>query len=530
MRPVFAPCAVVVLVGLAFAVPTRAQDRPRVGTVTVRTLDVFTSAEAALAWPYRVADAVHVKTRESTVRRFLLFHEGDVYDPERLAETERNLRALRFIRTASVAAGPVHDGVVDVTVTTQDTWTTEPSIGLGRRGGITTFGASLVERNLLGTGRDLELRYEEGAVRTERSLSFTDPNLFGPYRSGWLLHSENSDGRTDRGGIRRPFSSVSTGRAGAISWDVSRRRERIYGGGAVLSEYLRLHRSYRGQIGFALRRTSTSARRLSAGFLWQEDLFRPLPDPGGGLLPEDRRHHYLFLQGEAVANDVVKLDYVDHDSRYQDFNLAPGLSVLLGFSPALADAPRATGLVSCEASVGTRLGPGTLLLGHLTFRSRIADLRANALFRGEARFIHRFGTAVPETLVGRVILSRGWDLDRDMQLFADGETGLRGYRLWAYEGDSSVIVNLEHRIFSGRELLQLVSPGVEIFVDAGSAAPGGSAWELEGLKGDVGLGISLALPRASVHDLLRIDAAWPLSPGPSGRRGLLVSFSSAQGF
>ncbi|HLZ09571.1 MAG TPA: hypothetical protein VKT80_13335, partial [Chloroflexota bacterium] len=148
---------------------------PRIGTIQIVTLDVFSPEEAANGWVYRAANAVHVETRKSTIRRFLLFHEGDPYDPAKLAETERNLRAQPFIKSATAVAGPAHDGVVDVVVTTQDTWTTEPGASFGSKGGATTYGFSFDEKNLLGTGRKLSFAYDKGTERTTRSFSYEDP-------------------------------------------------------------------------------------------------------------------------------------------------------------------------------------------------------------------------------------------------------------------------------------------------------------------------------------------------------------------
>src|SRR5260370_1618761 len=52
---------------------------------------------SARGWVYRAADALHIETRESVIRKFLLFQEGDPYDPTRLEESERNLRVLPFL-------------------------------------------------------------------------------------------------------------------------------------------------------------------------------------------------------------------------------------------------------------------------------------------------------------------------------------------------------------------------------------------------------------------------------------------------
>src|SRR3954453_13439547 len=75
-----------------------------IGKITIDSVDVYSHKEASKGWFYRAADALHIETRDPVIRKFLLFREGDVYRPERLAETERALRALHFLKSASVTA------------------------------------------------------------------------------------------------------------------------------------------------------------------------------------------------------------------------------------------------------------------------------------------------------------------------------------------------------------------------------------------------------------------------------------------
>ncbi len=501
-----------------------------VGRITVRTEDVFSPEEASWGWPFRAADALHVQTRPSVVRKFLLFRSGDPFDPGRLAESERNLRDQRFIKSASVRALPARGDTVDVEVVTQDTWSTEPALVLSRSGGTTTFGVSLLERNVLGTGRELELRYDEGVDRITRSFAFTDPNLLGPYWRGSVLHAENSDGREDQGGIRHPFSGLGARRSALLLYDLADRRERIYRSGEKASVYRRNHRAFQAEVGTALRTGPPRAVRLTPGLLYLHDRFSRIAARPGDVLPAGREHAYLTLRAESAANDLVKLRWVDRDARYQDFNLGTRVAGTLGISPAAFGLSRTTGLAVLEASTGLRLGAGTLLWNRLSASRRLGDRNANAILDDELRLVHRFGGRPPQTLVARLALDRGWDLDRDVQFFADGLTGLRGYTLRQYEGNKSVILNLEHRVFAGRELFQFLAPGAAVFFDAGAAAPEGAPLGLPGVHSDVGAGLRLALPRASVHDLFRLDVAWPLRPDRDGRRDLLISFSSSQAF
>ncbi len=522
-----------VLCAALLIIPVRASgaDAPlRIGSIRVETLDVYTPEEASAGWPYRILNALHARTRESTLRKFLLFREGDLYDPAKLVETERNLRQLRFIKSASVTALPPRDGTVDVDVRTQDTWTTEPTAAIGRSGGVTSYGASLIERNLVGTGRELDFTYSEGVDRITRYVAFEDPNLLGPYWSGSVLHAVNSDGWQDQGGIRKSFSSVSMPRAGALLYDVSSARERLYRGGETASRYRHEKRGYLGEFGVALARTATTARRLSGGFRVQEDRFVSVPDWTEASRPPSRKYRTVYLRGEFVRTDLVKLDYVDRDARFDDFDLGNRISILAGLSPTLFGLDRTTGMLGAAASRGWRAGEGTLLLPQLTLESRVGAEADNTIAAGSLRFVHRFRAKLTQTLVSRLELRRGWDLDPDVQFFADGSNGVRGYRLREYEGDRTAVLNVEHRVFSGRELFRMVSPGAAIFFDTGIAASSDRDIRAAALKSDVGVGLRLAFPRAAVRTVFRLDIAFPLNRDRDGLREPLVSFSNSQAF
>src|SRR5262249_40604105 len=100
----------------------------------------------------------------------------------------------------------------------------------------------------------------------------------------------------------------------------------------------------------------------------------------------------------------------------------------------------------------------------------------------------------------------------------------------AFEGDRRFIWNVEQRIFSGKEILQLVAPGLAVFFDTGAAVPPGQPLRVQDLKSDVGVGLRFGIARAPANNIIRIDLAYALSSGPLGRRGFRVSFASGQAF
>ncbi len=503
----------------------------RIRQITIRSLDVFSPEEASHGWFYRAANAIHVETRESVIRKFLLFQEGDVYNRARLEETERNLRALPFLKSASVTAGPPQDGFVDIEVVTQDAWTTEPGISFGGKGGTTTYSFDLKEKDFLGTGRQLAVAYERGTERINRLFQYKDPYLFGPYWIGDFTYAANSDGSEERVRIARPFFSFIDPYSTGFLFSNLRQNDRVFRDGRQFARFRQSHRELQLRYGRAVEASDERARRLTLSLQAVNDQFSRLPGPGpGDVLPEDRRFRYVILRYDEVRNDFLKLNYINRDVRYEDFNLGRNVTAQIGISPAVFGAPRTTWLLRLEGDEGWRVGRGSFLQARLAYETRWDGKPKNEIVSASVLYVRRFETRVLQTFVSRFEFNQGWNLDRDVQFFADGANGLRGYRLHAFEGDKRAILNLEHRVFSGRELLQLISPGVAVFFDAGSTALPGRPLRLSDFKSDLGVGLRFSISRAASNNILRIDAAYAMNRDPLGRRGLLVSFSSGQVF
>lgn len=504
---------------ILLASPVRA-DPLRIGRITIHTGDVFSDAEVASGRLYALADRLHRETRPTVIREFLLFREGDVFDPARLQETERNLRALRFLRSASVRASEPHEGLVDVTVTTADTWSLEPGTSGGSSGGVNTFGFEITEKNIAGTGRSGSLSFHRGVDRSRMMLELTDPAFLRPYLKARAAWARTSDGYERRASVTQPFYSVRTARADEVSYKRWRRDDRIYRAGSVSSVIPHDHEQFLASYGIAPQTTEASATRVTAGVRLLEDrMYDPsLSDPR-------RRFRYLFFRVDRVNDHFITLTFVDSGIRPQDINLGRRMFAEGAVSPTILGARRTSGFINAGISQGAGFGR-SFVLGKAAFESRIDDGLRNAIFSGNVRYVRRFESDLPQTLVGRASVNQGWNLDPERQFFADAESGLRGYRLHAFEGTGNVVVNVEHRVSLGRELFHVASPGVAAFIDAG--APMDRLRPL-GWKCDIGAGLRIALTRSS-RNLLRLDLAYGLQHDPLGRRGVLISFSTGSGF
>ena len=518
------------VLSLALLVATAAFAQPalRVGSVTIRTFDIYSADEAARGWFYRVADRLHIETRRGVVENFLLFHTGEDYRPELLAQTERNLRALRFLKSASVIASPPHDGVVDVVVTTQDAWSIAPETQAGNKGGASTYGATLSDSNLIGLGKEVELEWDKGADRSRLGVNYSDPAFFAPYWNAKFGYAVNSDGYDHRFSVVRPFYSFTTPWAAEFSFTGYRQDDHLYQGGLEHERFRHHRREIVGSYGLALRANDGGATRLIGGVRVVDNSFATLSSQRLASPPEAREFRYLFLRLDNVENDFVKLNFVNKDIRFEDFNLGRQTSIEAAVSPRALGTDATTGFVRLAASDGRRLDNGGFVLPAVSVSSRFDGGPAHTVASSSVVLVRRTEARYPRALVGRVAVTSGWRVDRDVQFFADGLSGLRGYRTHSFAGSRAIVLNLEKRVYLGREILQLASPGVVAFIDAGNATYGGFS-ELMKLKTDVGVGVRVGLPRTP-KNLLRVDLSYALNADPLGRRGFMVSFSSGQAF
>ena len=187
---------------LLCAAPAAAQTAPApcaTGPISYIFIDnhsVFDTSDPDLSprfgWAYRTANALHVRTREHTILRELLFEPGECYDPFMISESERLLRSYRFLARVDVFGVPQPDGSWHVVVDTQDEWSTRPDVRFSTDDGFQFEGVRLEEVNLLGRGQTLGVHYFERDAAREYGLRYFSPQLFG---TRWDLTTELAKSR-----------------------------------------------------------------------------------------------------------------------------------------------------------------------------------------------------------------------------------------------------------------------------------------------------------------------------------------------
>lgn len=501
-----------------------------VGTVTIRTLDIFDPSKPEEDfWLFRAANALHPTTRERVVRRQLLFREGEPYDPRKIAESERLLRDAGYLYDAWIRLAAWDGKRVDVEVVTRDVWTLTIGAGFGRTGGENKTRIGIEDSNLFGTGKEITVRRTEDVDRTQVLYRYRDPNLGGSRWTSELAYADNSDGKERRARVSRPFYSLDTRWAAAGSWEDADREDTLWEAGEEVARFRHRARSAEVSGGFSRGVVRGRAVRFRSGLALQRDRFALVPDAlAPSALPEARTLVYPFVGVEVVPDAFVRARDLDNVVRTEDLRLGTGWTARLGYSAPAFGGDR--GRLVWRGAFRSAMTPGKdqllVLAGSTSGRLETGGAR-DVTIGGSVRWYRRnFERHAFYVLGDATAASR---LDADRQLLLGGDTGLRGYPLRFQSGDRRLLVTLEQRFYTDWHLLQLVHVGAAAFVDYGRAWFAGRHDLPRPWLPDVGVGLRVGSSRSAEGAMVHIDVSWALR-APDGVRRVQFSVETRESF
>jgi len=513
-----------------------------IGEVRVVTQDIFDPDKPGEdRWPFRLANQLHRATRPRIVERQLLFRPGDVFSPELVQESARLLRANDYLYDVDIQPVLRPDGKVDVEVTTRDVWTLEGGASFSRSGGVNNTSFWTEDTNLLGTGKELSVSRIGTVDRTSNLVRFRDPNLLGSRARLTASYADNSDGGRTRFELEHPFYSLGTRWAAGLRTFRDDRIEQLYTAGKIAAGFTHRHDFLEVYGGLSPGLVAGNAQRWKLGFTWSQDIFARSPKFPKKLVPPppDRKLAYPWIGFDSIQDRFVVERDLNRFQRAEDLNLGRQLHFVLGYSTPTFGGDGERWIVQTAASAGWKPTARQLVLAQLGGSTRWArgedggaeDLAAGGSLRWYAR---DFGDQLFYASLGADLAHR---LDTEDQLLLGGDSGLRGYPLRYQAGDRRVLLTLEQRFFSDRELFHLVHLGGAAFFDAGQA------WFVDSLSRrdrkldkkfpqdrqllkDVGLGLRLGSSRSARAAVLHLDVAYPMDADRSiSRVQWLVSTS-----
>ena len=170
----------------------------KIDSIAIEIGDAFDDAKVHSSLDqklYSIGNSLHIETRESVIKKFLVYKKGDSVTLHQLIEIERFLREQSYISDASVRIETINNQNI-LKVKTSDNWTIAIPVGVQKVGPHLYYGIGVQENNLLGFGKTLAFYYAHDEFRDRYSLSYQDAHFLSPYNNIHLLYSKNTDGYT----------------------------------------------------------------------------------------------------------------------------------------------------------------------------------------------------------------------------------------------------------------------------------------------------------------------------------------------
>lgn len=541
---------------------TAAKDLPGDFRAHVRSIrfdrkDAFegTVARSRLErWVYNLGNDIHVISRETTLRRRLLFAKGGEVTADLLAETERTLRSEEFLSDAMIAVGPVENGQCEILVMTYDQWTTVAAAGAkaeGLKGSDLIYGRwdrilesdwywflGLFETNLAGTGTMVGGAIRRDPIRSGRELTFRNQNLT-PLKlqvsanAAWL-----SDGDSVAMRVNRPLLSRTDKYAYGFTYTSREISERYYfdanglgklpdsvadtqaGQPGLLRVYDRVAtrelsasflRSFGTDLKFNIGPAFTYRDRWNIGGLGEADtaLLPYVPVPPSALGPYERTDALLgvslglYKYGFRTSRNFRNLKW--SESVEAGWRLTTKASVNQAWLGAdnshfhLQQEALYSGFWSDRAY----LSAGAAWQSFLSPSAEPAFGQADAWLEGSLRQHRKTATWATASW------THLYATPRSVQLPLGELNGLTGFPSFYFAGQARFLATAEQRYFPDFEWLTMV-PAFAAFMNAGNTFPGYREFDPGDLHYSVGLGLRLGRSKSTQKAVQHINITMPL--------------------
>jgi outer membrane protein assembly factor BamA len=506
--------------------------------IEIRILDIF--PESKTGFPYGQLNKLKANTKQSVVRRELLFKEGDEFDSFKLQESERVLRTLGYLRRVKIT--PKADGnFVDIKVQVQDTWTFVPQFSYSTGVGRTRYAVGIAESNLLGYGKRAEIFYEEDENRSIIEGVWDDNRVFGSDQRLVAAYFDRSDGQRTLLSLSNPIRSLLDDKSWQVVSDTSNSIGRLFENGDESYIFRQRLADLSARYTFSFGNPEKDLQRYGFGYGYQEARFSQADakdyldldlDPGkvsndAAGLADDRRFTGPVLSFQDLRPYYISRNYIDRFDRVEDYNLGQDFSLTFFMAPAFLGSKDDALLFSSNYARGYKFNESSFIRGEAGVGGRYSTGGfADLIARLEGKYYYVLGPLYLKrlflgrhTLASNFFMDYGYDLDADRQFTMGGDNGVRGYEARTFTGDKRLVLNLEDRVHIVDDLFRFLSLGTAAFFDVGGASYDNLGTLIsDQLYPDVGIGLRFGFPRSTGGGIMRIDLAFPLRDGPDGSR------------
>lgn len=459
---------------------------------------------------YMFLNKLHVNTRPTVVRTQLLFREGDQFNQQKVEESERILRTRPYLSNAYILPKAICADQVDMVVITQDSWALEPQVSVSKESQGTESGFAISDGNIMGTGTEFTIGYEQNNDRNLISYDISNPHIFNSQISTRIYYADTSDGRDTIVKVAHPFYSLETPWAtGFYTQDVTQEL-RIRHGDEEINRFR--HQSMFNEVyfGMATDVQDTYTQRWIVGMSNEEDNFFEMKETLQSV-PQTRKTAYPWIEYQYLENRFGVFKNLNQIQRAEDVAIGQNLTLRFGYAGTQLDNPDDVARFIGEYTNIIGLGDQHILEAGLNVDGRHHSKleQANSTVLGLNVAYNYFADEK-----NRWYMSFQYEVGQDLaqyeELTVGDITGLRGYPSDYQRGDERYVFTVERRYFSDIHIFNILRVGAVAFFDVGKA------WGLEQYGAsptlaDVGFGLRFSSTKVRIGNVVHVDVATPLT-------------------
>jgi len=460
----------------------------------------------------RVANALHIETKKSIVKGFLLFKEGDSVDSRIIYKSERILRELDWVRDAYIYPIVYENGDVTATVYVHDAWSLKGGLKFSSVGGENTFRIRLHEVNLLGFGKTLMVGYEKNPERTIGEIEYFDPLLLGTRWQLFSSYQKLSDGYYKKLKIEYPFYELTAPYSFRIDASREKLNLKFYQNGDLSLEIPSIKDEASVYFQKALVARKDKALRGGIEFWSRQNLYDSpyhfREDLNFIGRQEDRRYRGFVLYLGYFEDKFKTFENIKATQKAEDYNLGYEATTHLGFFAKDFGSTSDAKYFDLKINKGFAVSDDVLIFGEVRGEGRRED-SLNKNVQMNLKFDYYNLKLKKQTFAASLEVFLGSRLDIENYVYIGGSDGLRGYPNHFRIGERRWIASAEDRIITDKTLWGIVQMGYVAYFDAGAIKP----LQSEGWTktyANVGFGLRLGNLKSAFGHIILVSVAVPL--------------------
>jgi len=469
---------------------------------------LFDETEQPFYFFHRWANSLHIYTQQQT-----LINESNWYlsqcnltDPQ-LAEWERKLRKLRYIEHARIEQDKKNRKIL---ITTTDNWSLLPTLDFSRKGGQNRYAIGLKERNFIGRGIELELKFFEDARRSGFIVDTAIPHLLHNNSKLGMRFADNDDGQQTALLLHKTFASNADTYAYQLAYHKNERIDTLFHNDDDEYEYGHDIRSYLLRYDWLAEHQDEKLFRLGLGYQFDRHQFFVVEQNTPPFLPTDRQLAYPFISFEYERQNYQEMSDIYNINAIEDINMGWRLNGRIGLSDGQDE--------NSTESVWQLTSNTFLPIGEYSYLalSAAVDFHQN---QRQDRFRGHFNIELflPISAQWKLYFKNQSDFSDneylDQIVTLGGNNGLRGYPIQYQHGQESYLFSVEGRYYPNINIWRLFDVAGVIFYDRGKASGSTDLDNIEtGWLDSLGFGVRLYSPHfAGDARVIHLDLAYALS-------------------